>query len=37
MKILQEYNDVDEVEDFIWLETYNAIEDYISAAADVEF
>lgn len=37
LKILQEYNDVDEAEDFIWLETYNAIEDYISAAADVEF
>ena len=34
LRVLQEYN---EVEDSLWIETYNAIEDYQEAAKNVEF
>ena len=37
LNVLQEYNDVDEVEDSLWLETYNAIEDYQKATENIEF
>lgn len=37
LKILQDYNDVDEVETSLWLDTYNAIDDYQTAATNVEF
>lgn len=37
LNVLQEYNDVDEVEDSLWLETYNAIDDYQKATENIEF
>ena len=37
LNVLQEYNDVDEVEDSLWIETYNAIEDYQMATENIEF
>lgn len=37
LKILREYNDVDEVEDSLWIETYNAIEDYQRAVNNIDF
>lgn len=37
LNVLQEYNDVDEVEDTLWIETYNAIENYQNATENIEF
>ena len=37
LNVLQEYNDVDEVEDSLWIETYNAIDDYQRATENIEF
>lgn len=37
LKVLREYNDVDEVEATLWLKTYNEIQDYQKAAANSEF
>lgn len=37
LKVLQKYNDVDEVESSLWIETYNAIQDYKKAGKNIEF
>lgn len=37
VKIIQKYNKEEAVESSLWLETYNAIEDYQRAATNVEF
>ena len=37
VQIIQKYNDEEAVESSLWLETYNAIEDYQRAATNVEF
>lgn len=36
-KLIRDYNDVEEVEDSLWMEAYHAIEDFPGAAADVDF
>ena len=37
VQIIQNYNDVESMENTIWLETYNAISDYQTVATNVEF
>lgn len=37
LRVLSEYNNSDELEDSLWIDTYNAIEDYKSAFTDQKF
>lgn len=37
LSVLQEYNDVDEIEDPLWFDAYRAIEDLQKAASNIEF